>query len=69
MANKVKNVCVTVNEEDQNRNKVQSTHQSKLQRCKFLLNQAQDADESGCKDIAVKLYTDAAELGLSVVGI
>lgn len=31
------------------------------------MNQAQDADEAGLKDIAVKLYTDAAELGLSMV--
>jgi len=31
------------------------------------MNQALDADEAGLKDIAVKLYTDAAELGLSTV--
>ncbi|CAL7935433.1 unnamed protein product [Xylocopa violacea] len=55
-----------INDEEQKRHKAQSTHQSKLQRCKFLMSQAQDADEDGLKDIAVKLYTDAAELGLSV---
>lgn len=31
------------------------------------MNQAQDADENGLKNIAVKLYTDAAEFGLSMV--
>lgn len=31
------------------------------------MNQALDADEAGLKDIAIKLYTDAAELGLSTV--
>ena len=33
------------------------------------MNQALDADEAGLKDIAIKLYTDAAELGLSAVNI
>lgn len=31
------------------------------------MNQAQDADEAGLKNIAIKLYTDAAELGLNMV--
>ncbi|GAB1864293.1 Calpain-7 [Camponotus japonicus] len=52
-------------EEDQNRHKLEPLHQSELQKCKFLMNQALDADEAGLKDIAIKLYTDAAELGLS----
>jgi len=56
-----------VPEEEQNNHKPESLHQSELQRCKFLMNQALDADEAGLKDIAVKLYTDAAELGLSAV--
>lgn len=55
-----------INEEEQKRHKAQPTQQSKLQRCKFLMNQAQDADEAGLKDIAVKLYTEAATLGLSL---
>ncbi|XP_029035260.1 calpain-7-like [Osmia bicornis bicornis] len=55
-----------ISEEEQKSCKAQSVHQSELQRCKFLINQAQDADEAGLKDIAVKLYTDAAEFGLSV---
>lgn len=55
-----------VTEEEQKCHKAQPIHQSELQKCKFLLNQAQDADEAGLKDIAVKLYTDAAELGLNV---
>jgi hypothetical protein len=38
-----------------------------LQRCKFLLNQALDADEAGFKEDAIKLYTNAAELGLRAV--
>lgn len=54
-----------IHEEDQNRHKLEPLHQSELQRCKFLMNQALDADEAGLKDIAIKLYTDAAELGLS----
>lgn len=53
--------------EEQNRHNPDPSHQSELQRCKFLMNQALDADEAGLKDIAVKLYTDAAELGLSAV--
>lgn len=52
-------------EEEQNKHKSEPSHQSELQKCKFLMNQALDADEAGLKDIAVKLYTDAAELGLS----
>ncbi|XP_031826247.1 calpain-7 [Nomia melanderi] len=55
-----------INEEDQKHHSAQPVHQSELQRCMFLVNQAQDADETGLKDIAVKLYTDAAELGLKV---
>ena len=58
---------VIVSEEEQKSHTAQPTDQSKLQKCKFLMNQAQDADEAGLKDIAVKLYTDAAELGLSMV--
>lgn len=55
-----------ISEEEQRHHKAQTIDQSKLQKCKFLMNQAQDADEAGLKDIAVKLYTDAAELGLSM---
>lgn len=58
-----------VHEEEQNSHKPEPLHQSELQRCKFLMNQALDADEAGLKDIAIKLYTDAAELGLSTVSI
>jgi len=60
---------ILVNEEERSSHKLESTHQSELQRCKFLLNQALDADEAGYKDIAVKLYTEAAELGLSTVSM
>ena len=55
-----------LNEEEENSHKAQSAHHSELQRCKFLVSQAQDADGAGLKDVAVKLYTDAAELGLGV---
>lgn len=45
-----------------------STSQSEdlqhLQRCRFLLNQALDADEAGLKDDAVELYTQAVELSI-----
>ncbi|XP_029166810.1 calpain-7-like isoform X1 [Nylanderia fulva] len=54
-----------IHEEEQKSHKPEPLHQSELQRCKFLMNQALDADEAGLKDIAIKLYTDAAELGLS----
>ncbi|XP_033225588.1 calpain-7-like [Belonocnema kinseyi] len=50
--------------DEENKGSLNKPNESELQRCKFLLNQALDADETGCKDIAVKLYTDAAELGL-----
>lgn len=60
-------VKLLVREEEQSRHNPDPSHQSELQRCKFLMNQALDADEAGLKDIAVKLYTDAAELGLSAV--
>ncbi|CAK9829118.1 Capn7 [Anthophora retusa] len=63
---RISTIQALINEEEQKHHITQSTYQSKLQRCKFLMNQAQDADEAGLKDIAVKLYTDAAELGLSV---
>ncbi|XP_033331848.2 calpain-7 [Megalopta genalis] len=53
-----------INEEDRKHHSAQPVHQSEIQRCMFLVNQAQDADESGSKDVAIKLYTDAAELGL-----
>jgi len=58
-----------VREEEQNSHKPEPLHQSELKKCKFLMNQALDADETGLKDIAIKLYTDAAELGLSAVSI
>ncbi|KYQ58641.1 Calpain-7 [Trachymyrmex zeteki] len=54
-----------VREEEQNSHKPEPLHQSELKKCKFLMNQALDADEAGLKDIAIKLYTDAAELGLN----
>lgn len=41
------------------------SNQTDLQRCNFLFNQALDADEANCKDIAIKLYSDAVELGLN----
>ena len=58
-----------VREEEQNCHKPEPLHQSELKKCKFLMNQALDADEAGLKDIAIKLYTDAAEFGLSAVSI
>ncbi|XP_018915585.2 calpain-7 [Bemisia tabaci] len=36
-----------------------------VERCHFLISQALDADEAGAKDVAVSLYTQAVELGLS----
>ncbi|KAF7392820.1 hypothetical protein HZH66_008653 [Vespula vulgaris] len=54
-----------INEEDETHGTI-SQQKSDLHRCEFLINQALDADEAGLKDVALKLYTDAAELGLSV---
>ncbi|XP_076649374.1 calpain-7 isoform X2 [Halictus rubicundus] len=59
-----KAVQFDINEEDKKHNSAQPVHHSELQRCMFLVNQAQDADESGLKDVAIELYTNAAELGL-----
>ncbi|XP_046678914.1 calpain-7-like [Homalodisca vitripennis] len=44
---------------------VQSAEQLKLQRCRFLLSHALDADESGDKEAAVQLYTQAVEHSLA----
>ncbi|XP_047358341.1 calpain-7-like isoform X2 [Vespa velutina] len=54
-----------INEEDESHGAI-SQQKSDLHRCEFLISQALDADEAGLKDVALKLYTDAAELGLSV---
>ncbi|XP_020286163.1 calpain-7-like [Pseudomyrmex gracilis] len=54
-----------IQDEEKNSHKPESLDQSQLQRCKFLLNHALSADEEGLKDVAIKLYTDAAELGLN----
>ncbi|CAG2066380.1 unnamed protein product, partial [Timema podura] len=43
----------------------QSTSQKHLQQCHFLFLQALDADESGNKDEAVELYSQAIQLGLT----
>jgi len=64
---KISFLKLLVHEEEQNNHKPESLHQSELQRCKFLMNQALDADKRDLKDIAIKLYTEAAELGLSAV--
>lgn len=54
-------------EEERKKDESENRTESELQRCKFLLNQALDADEAGFKDEAIKLYTNAAELGLKAV--
>lgn len=56
-------------EDEGKKHKAQSTQESQHQRCKFLLNHALDADAAGLKDEAIKLYTDAAEIGLSIVSL
>jgi hypothetical protein len=48
---------------------VQSDSQKQLQQCHFLFHQALDADEAGNKDEAVKLYTQAVELGINAVSV
>ncbi|XP_048508256.1 calpain-7-like [Athalia rosae] len=52
-------------EQDKKLQTNEQTNQMDLQRCNFLFNQALDADEADCTDIAIKLYTDAVELGLN----
>ncbi|XP_011496802.1 PREDICTED: calpain-7-like [Ceratosolen solmsi marchali] len=54
----------TILEEERKKDEQETPPESQLQRCKFLLNQALDADEAGFKEEAIKLYTNAAELGL-----
>lgn len=41
----------------------------RLKRCKFLLKQALDIDESGKEDLAIDIYMQAIELSLKVVNI
>lgn len=38
-----------------------------MQKCYFLMQEALKADEAGCKDQAVQLYTQAVELAVSGV--
>lgn len=45
----------------------QDQEERKLRRCYFLFEQALDADKAQLKDIAVDLYAQAVELGISVV--
>lgn len=40
-----------------------------MQQCYFLMQQALDADEANLKDNALKLYTQAVELAVSVVSV
>lgn len=54
-----------INEEDKKQDGV-SQDKSELRRCEFLVSQALSADEAGHKNVAIKLYTDAADLGLHV---
>jgi len=50
-------------------NNMESINQDKvrLKRCKYLLKQALDMDESGKEDLAIDTYTKAIELSLKVV--
>lgn len=56
-------------EEERRKHESDTPAENDLQRCKFLLNQALDADEAGFKEEAIKLYTNAAELGLKAVSL
>lgn len=49
----------------QNENARTSENKKQLQKCKFLFSQALNEDEAGHKEEAVKLYTEAVEVGLS----
>ncbi|XP_058794172.1 calpain-7-like [Phymastichus coffea] len=51
-------------DEERKKHESEIPTETELQKCKFLLNQALDADEAGFKEEAIKLYTNAAELGL-----
>lgn len=48
-------------------NAQQSEDLQQLQRCRFLLSQALDADEDGLKKEAIELYTQAVELSMKAV--
>ena len=45
----------------------QNQEEKKLRRCYFLFEQALDADKSTLKDVAVDLYAQAVELGITIV--
>lgn len=53
----------------QNENARTSENKKQLQKCKFLFSQALNEDEAGHKEEAVKLYTEAVEVGLSAVSV
>ncbi|XP_015603072.1 calpain-7 isoform X2 [Cephus cinctus] len=63
--NRIAAIQQLIAEEEERKCKSVNLKETELQRCKFLMSQALDADEAGCKDIAINLYTDAAELGLN----
>ncbi|XP_023289870.1 calpain-7 isoform X2 [Orussus abietinus] len=62
--NRIEALQHLLTEEEAKKSNDDPQNQSELQKCKFLFNQALDADEAGLKDIAVKLYTNVAEIGL-----
>lgn len=56
-------------DEEQKKHKSENPIESEFQKCKFLLSQALNADERNFHEEAIKLYTDAAELGLKAVSL
>ncbi|XP_043462564.1 calpain-7-like [Leptopilina heterotoma] len=50
---------------DEEKDSSDQLDESELEKCKLLLNQALDADEAGDRENALKLYTEAAELGIN----
>ena len=47
--------------------KPENARETKLQKCKYLVNVALNEDEAGWKQTAVMLYIDAAQLALNTV--
>ncbi|XP_014222841.1 calpain-7-like [Trichogramma pretiosum] len=64
--NRISELQKTILEKERTKNQAKTQDENELQRCKFLLSQALDADEAGFKADAIKLYTNAAELGLKL---
>lgn len=53
-----------IDQTQQKRDVIETGTKQQLERCHFLLQQGLDADESGLKDTAIELYTQAVEVAI-----